>query len=165
MCSITVIFEEEIIEQALIHRYIFFQCCLAYHIRELPAEKYEKLVNRPFRITRKWVNIKKWGRGSGGKFHINHCILSTRASSLFLCLQEYGKGLLCYLRRRPLTVIDTKYFFNYFMQYRNWIHGTHQRTQTKVSDISPSPFLGLLSSLIMKNWGCVSYAEIWNNRK
>ena len=46
------------------------------------------------------------------------------------------------------------------MQYRNLIHRTHQRTQTKVSDISPSPFLGLLSSLIMKNWGCVLYAEI-----
>ena len=46
------------------------------------------------RITLQWANIKKWGRGSGGQFHTNHYILSTRASSWCLCLQECGKGLL-----------------------------------------------------------------------
>ena len=44
------------------------------------------------RIPLQWANIKKWGRGSGGQFHTNHCILSTRASSWCLCLQECGKG-------------------------------------------------------------------------
>ena len=34
------------------------------------------------------------GRGSGGQFHTNHCIMSIRASSWCLCLQECEKGLL-----------------------------------------------------------------------
>ena len=46
------------------------------------------------RITLQWTNTKKWGRGSGGQFHTNHCILSTRASSWCLCSLECGKGLL-----------------------------------------------------------------------
>ena len=46
------------------------------------------------RITLQWANTKKWGRGFGGQFHTNHCILSTWASSWCLCLQECGKGLL-----------------------------------------------------------------------
>ena len=47
-----------------------------------------------FKKTLHWANIKNWGRGSGqGQFHTNHCILSTRASSWCLCLQECGKGL------------------------------------------------------------------------
>ena len=45
------------------------------------------------RITLQWP-IKKWGHGLGGQFHTNHCIVSTRASSWCLCLQECGKGLL-----------------------------------------------------------------------
>ena len=45
------------------------------------------------RITLQWANTKKWGRGSGGQFHTNHCILSTRASSWCFCSQECGKGL------------------------------------------------------------------------
>ena len=45
------------------------------------------------RITLQWTNTKKWGRGSGGQFHTNHCILSTRASSWCLCSLECGKGL------------------------------------------------------------------------
>ena len=47
-------------------------------------------------IPLQWANIKKWGRGSGGQFHTNHCILSTRASTWCLCLQGFGKGLLLY---------------------------------------------------------------------
>ena len=57
------------------------------------------------------ANIKKWGRGSGGQFHTNHCVLSTRPSTWCLSLQECGKGLwiLCQkvdvsgplLRRQP----------------------------------------------------------------
>ena len=46
------------------------------------------------RITLQWANTKKWGRGLGGQFHTNHCILSTWASSWCPCLQECGKGLL-----------------------------------------------------------------------
>ena len=46
------------------------------------------------RITLQWANIKKWGRDSGGQFHTNHCILSTRTSSCCLCLQECEKDLL-----------------------------------------------------------------------
>ena len=46
------------------------------------------------RITLQWANIKKWGQRSGGQFHTNHCILSTRASSWRVCLQECEKGLL-----------------------------------------------------------------------
>ena len=46
------------------------------------------------RVTLQWENIKKWGQGSGGHFHTNHCILSTWASSWCVCLQECGKGLL-----------------------------------------------------------------------
>ena len=38
-----------------------------------------------------WANIKKWGRGSGGQFRTNHCILITEGSSWSLCLQECGK--------------------------------------------------------------------------
>ena len=41
-----------------------------------------------------WAYIRKWGRGLGGQFHTNHFILSTRASSWRLCLQECGKGLI-----------------------------------------------------------------------
>ena len=52
------------------------------------------------RITLQWANIKKWGRGSGGQFHTNHYILSTRASSWCLCLQECGKGLLESIARK-----------------------------------------------------------------
>ena len=47
-----------------------------------------------FCITLQWANMKKWGRGLGGQFHTNHCILSTWASSWCPCLQECGKGLL-----------------------------------------------------------------------
>ena len=45
-------------------------------------------------ILLQWANIKKWGRGLGAQFHTNHCILSIRASTWCLCLQECGKGLL-----------------------------------------------------------------------
>jgi len=45
-------------------------------------------------ITLQWANIKKQGQGSDGHFHTNHCILSTRASSWCLFLQECRKGLL-----------------------------------------------------------------------
>ena len=38
-------------------------------------------------IPLQWANIKKWGRGSGGQFHTNHYILSTRASTWYLRLQ------------------------------------------------------------------------------
>ena len=54
---------------------------------------YVKLIDLS-RITLQWTNTKKWGRGSGGQFHTNHCILSTRASSWCLCSLECGKGLL-----------------------------------------------------------------------
>ena len=46
------------------------------------------------RITLQWANVKKWGWGSGGQFHINHCILSTQTSSWCICWKECGKGLL-----------------------------------------------------------------------
>ena len=45
-------------------------------------------------ITLQWANIKKQGQGSDGHFPTNHCILSTRASSWCLCVQECRKGLL-----------------------------------------------------------------------
>ena len=45
------------------------------------------------RITLRWANTKKWGRGSGGQFHTTHCILSTSASSWCLCSHECGNGL------------------------------------------------------------------------
>ena len=53
-------------------------------------------------ITVQWTNIKKWGRGSGGKFHTNHCILFTRASSWCLCLKKCGKGL---KKERPFSFL------------------------------------------------------------
>ena len=45
------------------------------------------------RILLQWANTKKWGRGSGGQFHTNHCILSTRGSSWCLCSHKCGNGL------------------------------------------------------------------------
>ena len=45
------------------------------------------------RIVLQWANTKKWGRGSRGQFHTNHCMLSIRASNWCLCLRECGKGL------------------------------------------------------------------------
>ena len=73
------------------------------------------------RITLLWANIKKWGQGSVGQFHTNHCILSTRASSCCLCLQEYRKGLLASFSitlnaillsdRQPYTLLT--FFFRY----------------------------------------------------
>ena len=73
------------------------------------------------RITLLWANIKKWGQGSDGHFHTNHCILSTRASSCYLCLQECRKGLLASFSitmnaillsdRQPYTLLTI--FFRY----------------------------------------------------
>ena len=39
------------------------------------------------RIPLQWASMNKWGRGSGGQFHTNHCILSNQASTWCLCLQ------------------------------------------------------------------------------
>ena len=45
-------------------------------------------------IMLQWANIKKQGQGSDGHFHTNHCIVSIRALSWCLFLQQCRKGLL-----------------------------------------------------------------------
>ena len=72
---------------------------------------------RPFRLHSAPVSKhKKWGRGSGGRFHTNHCILSPQVSTWCFCLQECGKGLLLYFhgdtrweRASPVQHYFTRY--------------------------------------------------------
>ena len=63
-------------------------------VYSLPQSLFTKQCIDLSRIPLQWANIKKWGRGLGAQFHTNHCILSIRASTWCLCLQECKKGLL-----------------------------------------------------------------------
>ena len=82
------------------------------------------------RITLLWANIKKWGQGSDGHFHTNHCILSTRASSCYLCLQECAQerslasfsitmNAILLLDRQPYTLLTI--FFLGILPLYAWI--------------------------------------------
>ena len=82
------------------------------------------------RITLQWAKIKKWGQGSGGQFHTNHCILSTRTSSWCLCLQECGKGLL-------VAILDSTESSSFLSSFSSVQLGTINPLLNPLSQIFP----------------------------